>query len=199
MVRRAVLLAAGGLVAWAACSRVAARGACHDGESAGSKQTYGDRPPYGSSCPVEGEACGLFGDVAGIRCNAICTDGAWAPDPNCKDWYPTSSSASGGPCNEVGTEHCRSCLTKFTCGTPNTNATLLVCNQVATSAKSSFETYSELFSCFCGADGTTGKCGGACPKSCTGTGTDSASCMSCLASAFGGTCADQYKRCNDDS
>ncbi len=110
------------------------------------------------------------------------------------------SSSSTGPCNETGSVHCSHCVTAFDCGVAATNTTVLGCNNVAMSGKSSYDLYTNLYDCLCGTDGGSGACGASCSKTCKGTGTDAGNCQQCVGVAFTSAtkCKSTYDACKAD-
>src|SRR5205085_1402963 len=80
----------------------------------------------------------------------------------CPSVNPSCFTTSGACTENVATETCRDCVTKFDCGVAATNTTLAGnCNGMGTS---SFDLWSTLYDCFCGSDGVSGVCGSKCSK-----------------------------------
>ncbi len=110
----------------------------------------------------------------------------------------TGTMSTTGSCMDTsGCEKCNGCVTKFDCGVASTNTGVCKCNGNGMST-SSIGLYTTFFTCLCGADGAGGKCGAKCSKTCKGTGADAADCMTCLGTAAGVDCKNEYSACNAD-
>jgi hypothetical protein len=110
-----------------------------------------------------------------------------------------TSSVTGTPCVDAQhCKHCASCLMGPSCGRPGQlTETVCHCNKGPQSMTSE-QLWTAAYSCVCGADGKSGKCGAACPKSCRDTGMDAPFCKECFGEAIGSICKAQLKACLDD-
>ncbi len=138
---------------------------------------------------------------ATVHAGSFCDgDTSLCHPPTTSGGYPRDgvldSSSSG--CMDVSScEKCNGCVTNFDCGVASTNITVCHCNG-NDSGTSSLGLYTAFFGCLCGGDGKSGQCGAKCSKSCTGTGKDAADCTTCLSTAAGTYCKNEYNACNAD-
>ncbi len=148
-------------------------------------------------CTANGQQLSCVQKSGGTSSDGLCcaaNNAGCAQDNDCCQFANgPKSSCKQGKCVGADDPNCKKCNScTFGCGFPD-NAGLCYFN--GGSGKASYDLYNDYFTCLCGSDGASGKCGAQCKKTCTGTGTDQANCMTCLSAAVAQTCFSTYSAC----